>query len=248
MVARTVAAVHGVEGVGRTILVGLVGIDALRIAEAQFQTLQNLVPSEVVAQASVDARVRVHVPREVAVVLQHVERIVLVGVALAVGGTVGGDGVSAHLFWNVARACQHQVVVLLGIRSAHLQEGLVLLAVVTADGQVGCQPLRNLHVDTGAIVPAVVVELAQVTVLLEVGDTTEVAHLLGCTADVHGMAHRATCLPVFVEQVHVLALHGFQFVGLEQRCGVVQRSVRGVGGCNHVVQAAILIGAEHVGA
>jgi hypothetical protein len=69
VVTRTITAVHGVEGVGRTVLVGLVSIDTLGIGETQFQTFQDFAPSKVVLQTGVYIGVRIHVLREVTVVL-----------------------------------------------------------------------------------------------------------------------------------------------------------------------------------
>ena len=248
MVTRTITAVHGVEGVGRTVLVGLVCIDTLGIGETQFQTFQDFAPSKVVFQTGVYIGVRIHVLREITVVLQNVERIVLVGVALAIARTIDGDGITAHLFRNIARTGHHQVIVFFCVCSTHLQQWLVLLTVVTADVQAGTQPLRNLHIDTGTVVPTVVIQLAQITILLKVGNSTKVTHFLCGTADVHSMTHRATHFPIFVQQIHVLVLHGFQFVSLEQGCGMVQRGVRGVSSNDAIVQAAILIGIQHLGA
>ena len=160
VIARAVAAVHRVKRIGRTILIGLVGIDTLRIGEAEFQTLQNVAPSKVVAQASVDIRVRVHILREVTIILQHIERIVLVSMTLAIAGTIYGNCIAVHLLRNITRTCKHQVIVLFCISSTYLQQRFVLLAIVTTDGQVSREPLGNLHIDTGAVVPAVVIQLA----------------------------------------------------------------------------------------
>ena len=246
VVARTVAARHLVQRIVRAVLVGLVVVDALRIREAQLQTFQQLAPSEVVRQATVDAHVVRHVAAVVAVVLQHVEVVVLILVALSATDAIGGNGVTVDIFGNVCRTREQQVVVLLVTRSADLHQRRVLLAVVTADGQVGRQVVADLHVDAGAIVPAVVVELAQVTVLLEVGDAAEVAHLLGSSADVHGVTRGIARRPVFVEQVVVQRLHGLQLVGLEECCRVVQRRVRRVCCRNGVIQTSVVVGAEQL--
>ena len=159
VLARTITAVHGVEREARTILVGLVVVDTLRVRELQLQALQNLTPTEVVADAGVDARVVGHVAAVVTIVLQHVEVVELVLVLLTTADTVGRDIVAVDLLRNIAWTGEQQVIVLLVARATYLHQRGVLLAIVTTDSQIGRQIVGNLHVDTGTIVPAVVVEL-----------------------------------------------------------------------------------------
>ena len=103
---------------------------------------------------------------------------------------------SVYSLRNIARTSQHQVIVLFCIGSTHLQQGLVLLAIVTTDSQVSFQIVIDLHIHTGTIVPAVIVQFTQITVLLEIADTGKVVDLLSSTADIHGMTHGETSFPV----------------------------------------------------
>ena len=88
VLARTVAVDHLVDGEVRTVLVGLVVVDALGVGETELQTLQGLEPAHVDGEAAVQGGVRGHRAAVVAVVLQQVEVIGLTAVALAVADTV----------------------------------------------------------------------------------------------------------------------------------------------------------------
>ena len=246
VVAAAVAVHHLIKGVRRAVLIALVGVDALRVGETEFQTFQNLTPTEIVADASVDVQVGVHIALVVAVVLKNVEVIVLVLVLLTVAHTVGGDAVVFHVFGHVIGTGEQQVVVLLGVRASHFYKRGVLLAVVAGYSKVGTQPLAYLHIHTGAEVPAVVVQTAQVTFLVEVADAGKVVHLVGGTAHVHTVLHCRTGLPVLVQKIVVERLHGFQLVGLEQLGRLVQRGVSGVGGFHGIEKTAVVVSAQHL--
>ena len=247
MTATAITTRHLVEREAGTVLVVLVGADALGVREAQLQTLQDLAPTKVIGQAGIDVRIGRHGAGVVAIVLEYCKRVVLVLHTGAIAGTIGGNIVAVDLLRNIARTGQHQVVVLLIAGTADLQHRFILLAVVTADSEVGRQVVGDLDIDAGTVVPAVVVELAEVTVLLEIADTTEIADLIRRTADIDGVAHGETGLPILVEQVVIQTFHGFQLVGLEECCGLVQTGVGGVGSCNGIVQATVVVGTEHLG-
>ena len=168
VVATAKAPVHLVEGECRTILVALIGVDALRVRETQVKSFENFAPSEVIFNASANIHVRCHVALIVAVVLQYAEVVVLVLIFLSVARSVCCDVIVANAFGHILRTCQQQVVVFLITRASHFYKRGVLLAVVAAYCQVCLKPFANLHVNTGAVVPTVIIQSAEVTILLKV--------------------------------------------------------------------------------
>ena len=128
---------HGVKRIRCTILIGLVCIDTLRVRELYLQALQNFAPSEVVVNTTADVEGRGLAIGEVTIILQSSEVVVLVLYTGTIRWTVAGNSVFFYILWHIARTGQHQVVVLLCIGTTHLQERFLLVAVVTADSQVG---------------------------------------------------------------------------------------------------------------
>ena len=155
---------------------------------------------------------------------------------------------ATHGFGHVARTSEQQVVVFLAARATYLDKWCVLLAIITTHGQVGTQPLAYLYVYTCTVVPAVVVQSAEVSILIEVATACKVVHVVGSTAHVHTVLVGKSCFPIVVKQVIVQSLHGFQFVSLEDTCGQVGRGIGGVCHLHCVVQASIIVGAQHLGA
>ena len=153
---------------------------------------------------------------------------------------------SVYSLRNIARTSQHQVIVLFCIGSTHLQQGLVLLAIVTTDSQVSTQPFWYLHVDTCTVVPTIVVQFTKITILVEVRDTSKVTHIVRSSTHIHRMSHGGTSLPILVQQIVVQVLHSFQLICLIQGCGMVQGSVRRISSRHAVIQTAILIRTQHL--
>ena len=230
----------------RTVFVALVCGNALRVAHRHGESLERLQPSPVIRDASVHGHVLAHVLHVVAVVVHHV--VVVLAVARSgVRDSVCHDGVSVHVFRNVSRTCQQQVVVFLLVASAHLYVLLVVLSVVTAHGQVRLQPSRDFHVHSCTVVESVVVDVAQVTVLAEVAHSREVACLFCCSAYVEAVLLRESRLPVFVEQVVVQSLHRLELVSLVEVFGRVERREAGrVCRLHGVPQSSVVVCAQHL--
>ena len=248
VLTATIALVHLIECEVRTILVVLRVVDTLRVRELQFQSFEDVAPSEVVGDASVDVHVVAHRTAVVAIVLQHREVVVLVLVHLRVADSIGSHRHAVDIFGNISWVSEQQVIVFLIARTAHFHEWCILFAIVAADGQIGTEPLADLHVDAGAIVPAVVVEASEVTVLCEVRNTSKVTDTLRGTADIGRMLLRESCLPVVAQQIIIEILHSLELILLKECGGLVERSVGGVGGSHCIVETTIVIGAQHFGA
>ena len=157
---------------------------ALRIGEAGGETLQWLPETEVEVKAAAESRVVVHRLAIVAILLERVERIVLVAVHRRISGTIRCDGLTIHLLRNKIWMSEQQVVVLLAACSTDLHEWGILGSIVTADSKVGLHPIAELDIDACTIVPTAVVELAKVTVLVEVTDAGEIGSTVSSTADI----------------------------------------------------------------
>ena len=168
VLAATRAGLHIIDVVFRTELVGLVRVDALRVREAQVKTFQDFAPAEVVVNTGVDVQVRRHRTDVVTVVAKRAVRVNLVVVYLRVGDTVSHDGQSVDCLRDIAGTGQKDVVVLLARSSTYLNIRSVLLSIVARYVQVGREPLAYLNVNARTEVPTVVVEVAEVTVLVEV--------------------------------------------------------------------------------
>ena len=243
---RSVAVVEGIDGIVRTVLVGLAVVDALRIGEAGGESLQWLPESEVEVKAAAERSVVVHRLAVVTILLERVERIVLVAVHRRIGGTIRCDRFAIDLLGNIIRMGEQQVVVLLAACATDLHERGILGSIVTADSKVGPYPVAELDIDACTIVPAAVVELAKVTVLVEVTDAGEIGSTLGSAADIDRMLLGECRTPILVEQVITEALHGCKFIRLEKVGQTIERRILWVGGLHGIPQTTIVVGRKHL--
>ena len=141
---------------------------------------------------------------------------------------------------------EQQVVVLLAARSTDLHERGILGSIVTADSKVGLHPITELDIDACTIVPAAVVELAKVTVLVEVTDASEIGSTVSSTADIDRMLLGECRTPILVEQIITEALHGCKFIRLEKVGQTIERRILWVGCLHGIPQTTVVVGRKHL--
>ena len=247
---RTGTLGHRVNRELRGHLVRLVGRNRLTVVQAGGQTLQGLPNlTEIYRQVTLNAHVRGHVARAVTVVLKLVVVVELVAVNLLVRYTVSSNRQTVYILGNVARTHQKHVVVVALVCTANLNDRRGLLAVVTRNRETGLQPLRYLYIGTCAVVPTLVHEVTDVTILVEECDTGKVVGLLRGTRDVERVLLLDGSRPVVIQHIEIQLLHGVQLVELEEvgRGVEVRIGLVGVSRLHDVVQATILVGVQHLG-
>ena len=113
MHTATITVAHFIEVIFRTILVGLGGVDALCIREADLQALQDFAPSKIVRDTTIDGRVRIHVFSEVTMILKNIIMISsqIVTISL-VTDTIRQQSVPINILREVVRTGQQTLVVL----------------------------------------------------------------------------------------------------------------------------------------
>ena len=222
-------------------------VDGLRVRHLGGESLQRLDESEVERQRAVDGHVVGHVLYVVIAVLH--------GLEVVQAGVAGGDDVlHARVDQRIAvdRAghegqVAHQVLVVTVGTAALGYDGVVLLAVVAAHLEGGLHELANVGVHAGTVVPAVVVEFADVTVLVEVADVGKVGGLLRTAAHVDAVAVGEGSAPLVAQQVVVQVLHLLQLVLLEQHAGVVHIVLCGGAGSRYgIPYPPVVVGRQHL--
>ena len=110
--SATIAVRHFIKVIFRTILVGLAGVDALSIREADLQALQDFAPSKIVGDTTIDGRVRIHVFGEVTMILQNIIMICSQVIAIrSIADAVWKQSASINILREVVRTGQQTLVV-----------------------------------------------------------------------------------------------------------------------------------------
>ena len=180
VIARTTTIHHAIDNVLHLDAVVVRVTHIARVGQAGTQSLERFDEAEVSLDGALDGHaVRVHQ----AVVHRVIERLVVV-VVLERGAVLHTrviDRIAVNLVGHVARILHHVEVVLL-VAAARVRRLVhIFLGVVATDRKRGLNILADVGRDAGAVVPAVVVQLADVTILRLVGDASKVSGFL-CTA------------------------------------------------------------------
>ena len=159
------------------------------------------------------------------------------------------DGITIDLVGDIRRVLHHVEIVFL-VTAAAVTGGMhILVRVVARYRKRGFQEFGYIGGDTGTIVPTVVVEFSDVTVLRLIRNTRKERGFFVSSVHIHAVTLRERRRPVFIQQIIVHVLHLLQLVGLEEVGETVGSLVllQRIGILGSVVDAAVVVAVEHVG-
>ena len=112
MHTATIAVRHFIKVIFRTKLVGLAGVDALSIREANLQALQDFAPPKIVRDTAIDGRVRIHISGVVTMILKNIIMVCSQVIAIrSIADTVWKQGMSINILWQVVWTSEQTLIV-----------------------------------------------------------------------------------------------------------------------------------------
>ena len=241
----TITVTHFINIICRTILIGLASTDTLGIRKTDFQALQDITPSEVISDTTIDSGIRIHIFGKVTMILKDV---IMIGSEVVtircITNTIGVQSMAIDILRKIIRTSQKSLIVFCS-RTTYRHIRRVLLAIVTTDIQISRQPLANLYVNTCTIIPTVIIQITHITILLKVTYRCKVVHIISSTTYIYIVLLGVTGLPILVQQIVVQVLHSLQFIRLKELSSIIQRGVLRVASIDNIHQTPEIISTQH---